>query len=197
MRKFTKNTAKAAAVAALFLTSVNAQASVVWNWSFQGEAGTFTTSGTAPGNVAAAGTYNLEDFSVTTSGLGNAIGSLLGGQYSAGGQGASLPYDFNWNGSAVTFWNMAGTFPSDVWRFGQAGAPFRRYVFGSDDESPQVGDALAQTINSASHGPVTVSVLGNTIGAVPEPAAWSMMLAGFGLVGSAIRRRGTAIMHLA
>lgn len=31
-------------------------------------------------------------------------------------------------------------------------------------------------------------VLGNA-GGVPEPAAWAMMLAGFGLVGSALRRR--------
>ncbi len=189
MKKF----AKAGIAMALLSASTSAQASIVWNWSFQGEAGTFTTSGTAPGNVAAPGTYNLEDFSVTSSALGNVVGSLQGGQYLAGGLGASLPYDFNWNGTAVTFWNMAGTFPSDVWRFRQAGSPFRRYTFGSDDESPQVGDALAQTINSASHGPVTVSVLGNIGNAVPEPAAWAMMIAGFGVVGAAARRRRTTM----
>lgn len=34
-------------------------------------------------------------------------------------------------------------------------------------------------------------------GAVPEPAAWAMMIAGFGLVGSALRRRAkpTALAH--
>lgn len=32
-----------------------------------------------------------------------------------------------------------------------------------------------------------------TKGAVPEPAAWAMLLAGFGLVGSAMRRRGSAM----
>ncbi len=32
---------------------------------------------------------------------------------------------------------------------------------------------------------------GGGIGAVPEPAAWAMMLAGFGLVGAAARRRRT------
>ncbi len=30
-------------------------------------------------------------------------------------------------------------------------------------------------------------------GGVPEPAAWAMMLAGFGLVGGAMRRRGTMV----
>jgi hypothetical protein len=173
----------------LFAASTSADALIVWNWSFQGEAGTFTSGGTAPGNVAAAGTYTLEDFSVSTSALGHVTGSLLGGQYSVGGQGNLLPYDFNWNGSAVTFWNMAGTFPSDVWLFRQTGAPNRRYVFGADDESPQVNSALARTLSLESYGPVTVSVLGNSVGAIPEPAAWVMMLAGFGLVGSAMRRR--------
>jgi phospholipase/lecithinase/hemolysin len=31
------------------------------------------------------------------------------------------------------------------------------------------------------------------IGAVPEPAAWSLMIAGFGLVGTAVRRRAVAV----
>jgi hypothetical protein len=36
-----------------------------------------------------------------------------------------------------------------------------------------------------------VSVEAVRNGGVPEPAAWAMMLAGFGLVGGAMRRRGT------
>ncbi|HPU14531.1 MAG TPA: PEPxxWA-CTERM sorting domain-containing protein [Polymorphobacter sp.] len=31
-----------------------------------------------------------------------------------------------------------------------------------------------------------------SVGAVPEPASWAMMLAGFGLVGGALRRRTMA-----
>ena len=34
----------------------------------------------------------------------------------------------------------------------------------------------------------------NVTGSVPEPSAWAMMLAGFGLVGFGLRRRGTAIV---
>ncbi len=30
------------------------------------------------------------------------------------------------------------------------------------------------------------------VGAVPEPASWAMMVAGFGLVGGAVRRRNMA-----
>ncbi|HWW65863.1 MAG TPA: PEPxxWA-CTERM sorting domain-containing protein [Sphingomonadaceae bacterium] len=36
----------------------------------------------------------------------------------------------------------------------------------------------------------------STVGAVPEPATWAMMIAGFGLVGAAMRRRPT-IAHVA
>lgn len=35
------------------------------------------------------------------------------------------------------------------------------------------------------------------VGAVPEPAAWAMMLAGFGLVGSAMRRRSKVAVTFA
>lgn len=36
--------------------------------------------------------------------------------------------------------------------------------------------------------------LPSAIGAVPEPATWAMMIAGFGLVGGAIRRRSTTLV---
>ncbi len=35
--------------------------------------------------------------------------------------------------------------------------------------------------------------VGRVIGAVPEPATWGMMVAGFGLVGGMLRRRSTAV----
>jgi hypothetical protein len=34
-----------------------------------------------------------------------------------------------------------------------------------------------------------IQVLPGSIGAVPEPASWAMLIAGFGLVGAAQRRR--------
>ena len=68
-----------------------AQAQIVWNWGFGSNAGTFTTNGTAPGGVAAAGTYTFSDFLVTASGSGAPLGSVSGGQYIAGGFGSALP----------------------------------------------------------------------------------------------------------
>lgn len=41
-------------------------------------------------------------------------------------------------------------------------------------------------------GRLTVTVLG---GAVPEPASWAMMIAGFGLVGASMRRRVAKVSY--
>lgn len=48
-------------------------------------------------------------------------------------------------------------------------------------------------LNDGPYGPaldnVAVSQVGGTIGAVPELSTWAMMIAGFGVVGGAMRRR--------
>jgi PEP-CTERM motif len=41
----------------------------------------------------------------------------------------------------------------------------------------------------------TLTVTDSNIGAVPEPASWALMIAGFGLVGSAMRRRVTKVAY--
>ncbi|WP_404710289.1 PEPxxWA-CTERM sorting domain-containing protein [Sphingomonas sp. MMS24-J13] len=42
-----------------------------------------------------------------------------------------------------------------------------------------------------------VQLINSTVAAVPEPASWAMMLAGFGFVGSSIRRRKTSALRTA
>jgi PEP-CTERM motif len=42
-----------------------------------------------------------------------------------------------------------------------------------------------------------VSLLGTIGGAVPEPATWAMMLVGFGIVGTSLRRRHQTVASLA
>lgn len=47
--------------------------------------------------------------------------------------------------------------------------------------------------NSDNRGTVTANVVTGQNGAVPEPATWMMMLAGFGVAGLVLRRRRPAI----
>jgi hypothetical protein len=52
-------------------------------------------------------------------------------------------------------------------------------------------DETGSGVHADGDGLVTTFSVGPITGAVPEPASWAMMLAGFGLLGGAMRRRRT------
>ncbi|WP_293348232.1 PEPxxWA-CTERM sorting domain-containing protein [Phenylobacterium sp.] len=55
---------------------------------------------------------------------------------------------------------------------------------------------LARFTNlSGAAGAAAMAEIGPQVSAVPEPAVWGMMLAGFGLAGSALRRRRHAVRY--
>ena len=55
------------------------------------------------------------------------------------------------------------------------------------------GQSYTVAFNGIANGDTTSFIDGVTLATVPEPASWALMLAGFGLVGVAVRRRGTAV----
>jgi hypothetical protein len=78
---------------------------------------------------------------------------------------------------------------------------FAKALTGGDDTAFQT-----YTVNFATAAPTTLSFVGTgtsdgvgayvdniSLTSVPEPATWAMMIAGLGLVGGAMRRRGTAV----
>jgi hypothetical protein len=66
------------------------------------------------------------------------------------------------------------------------------YGFRANSGERITGFTLASAQGSGSAPSTTDFVLG-TAGAVPEPANWAMLIAGFGLVGAVARRRRTAV----
>lgn len=50
------------------------------------------------------------------------------------------------------------------------------------------------TLNSIVSGRSTLTISEAVVAAVPEPASWAMMIAGFGLVGAAMRRKAAQIV---
>jgi len=90
----------------LLVLAAPASATITWNWSSAGGAhtGQFVTDGNVPGaGVPAAGTYTVQDVSVTTSAF-LPVGSVSNGTYQMPGAafGTAGPYTIEWSGSAVT-----------------------------------------------------------------------------------------------
>ena len=54
----------------------------------------------------------------------------------------------------------------------------------------------AQRMASGTPGTITFTYNPTISAAVPEPATWAMMLAGFGLIGSGMRRRNAVMARV-
>jgi hypothetical protein len=104
--------------------------------------------------------------------------------------------------------NDPGTNPSvtdDVSAFFNYGADTGSWFDGGNESDPFLypGSTIAWNIGGQSGTSTTAAAFGETGGpeidnlhfapaTVPEPATWAMMIVGFGLGGSALRRRGRA-----
>jgi PEP-CTERM motif len=100
-------------------------------------------------------------------------------------------------GSYFLTWSLTGTSPSGPWTPPIVGSP------GVGNALQSTASAPYATLIEAGSGlnvelPFTINgVRVATPGAVPEPATWLMMFAGFGLVGLGVRRRQATIFKLA
>ncbi|QXQ06298.1 PEPxxWA-CTERM sorting domain-containing protein [Sphingosinicellaceae bacterium] len=122
----------------------------------------------------AGGSDNIDGVTLT---FGDAASSVLPKSYVGGAivSGTFLPSNFS--GFAFTYFHNAGSFAA--FNGFSANGAWTLYV---DDISSSDGGSIA---GGWSLNFTTVA------GAVPEPATWALMLGGFGLVGGAMRRRGT------
>ena len=71
------------------------------------------------------------------------------------------------------------------------GATFSRYTF----EFVALGSGTLLSFNVDPFTTNVDGVLDNVTAAVPEPATWAMMIAGFGLAGAALRRRRVSVVY--
>lgn len=87
------------------------------------------------------------------------------------GFGSGLFASLNINGTSLGFTQFAG--PS---------------LFGGTSTAPVFSPGVFQ-LTSIVSGRSTLTISQAQTGAVPEPATWALMIAGFGLTGAALRRR--------
>jgi hypothetical protein len=94
--------------------------------------------------------------------------------------------------------SLGSVLPETVFNFGQGGVS-RFGVRGIDVSAmldPNNPTAFVTGLTFVEAGTVNITQTPFTVdtGAVPEPASWAMLIAGFGLVGAAARRRRTALV---
>jgi len=127
---------------------------------------------------------------------------------SAAVAGTSGVLDFNPTGLAVTAGQSYVAFLSTYYTTGTGQAnvsscnPFGGGACAISNANPSLGRAITGRALGANLDELTFAQVVNgsqdltfsaSIAAVPEPATWAMMIAGFGVVGAAARRRRTNV----
>jgi hypothetical protein len=136
---------------------------------------------------------------------------VLTGEY---GYGESSPPNFAYNGADIASFDYAPGFTSLSFTAGVFAPPVTVNVFSGLDGTGTLLGVLAldnPPYSPFAFAPATVAFSGTahsvfvfggqaqfgwddvTLNAVPEPATWSLLVTGFGLVGAAVRRRQAAV----
>ena len=166
--------------------------------------------GTTSGN-SVTNSYGAMVFTAVSDGTGKSVFNLTeadfsGWQWTLNAADPALTIVFNVSGDGSYLWNtnLAGAFSSFadqiIWNFADATSiGINQTVYGSvlapfadlRANSALYGSVVAKELQ-ASSGVKLAAFDGTDIGLAapaPEPATWAMMIAGFGLVGAALRRR--------
>ena len=123
-----------------------------------------------------------------------------GSYFNLGGVDTSVTGTFDYNVTTQTLENVNYNRGGDIFTVGSLDYGPTQPIFGvfgsADYDVYQLNNSLAlggtDLILSGTHPAIAVYGAGvsvSTVGAVPEPTSWALMLLGFGAIGYAMRRR--------
>jgi len=174
---------KIAAIAAMSLCAVSAQAAVLVTFSFSNDPAYGNVPGTVTGTIT-----GLSD-NATGAASGVTLTSYPAGLVNSGY--SSNVFDWatpSFANNSFTLVNGVVTNSNFVAVAGNAqlwlnGSSFN-YLSLDDDANSFIGNT---------DGPAGVTYTVSQVSAAPEPATWAMLILGFGLAGATLRRRRTAV----
>ncbi len=186
---------KMAALALFMACALPAHAiTYVGNRNINGGFGEVIINITTDGTLGVLSAFNITDFQIEFANFitfesaslrrSNSAIDLVGSGLSA--TPTALTFDFNSVSSFVltngtAFCGMNGVVP---------GPDIAQCNFLAQCELLFFGSGIPfSTVVQFNSGPVVLATAPGGPGAVPEPASWAMMIAGFGLAGGAMRRR--------
>lgn len=126
---------------------------------------------------------------------GDAYVSLGSGWYgTAAGEAATWnPFLANYGLVAGSTWFTGGGFVDATVTQGPAGATNLIWGYGQSIERLPASNGVSYVRGSFSYGPQDIGLVGSSqrlgVAGVPEPAAWALMIMGFGGAGAALRRQ--------
>ena len=185
-----------ASAATLYTVAGTGQIAIPGSYSFSANAG--AGAGTLNfyldgyGSVDGDNTYR-DVFTLSFNGT-----DILSLTESMGGGGANVVY-LNTNGASITGGAFGGTFDGGQL---QISLPVTLLnganTFGFSYSAPGPDNLGGQPLSDEAWGLSKLTLSGNPMGrSVPEPATWAMMLAGFGLMGAAMRRKQNVSVRFA
>ena len=179
------------AVSLFMLSATSAHAVIIYNVDYSigtgGVAGTITTDGSF--GVLSAGNFIAWTLVVTGLGAADTLTNLNSGVFTGGTDITAdtnhIYFDFTHDDANPSYLLFQKFFSSG-----------QDYVCASNATYPltpcfEGTSAIPRSFDdgTATFGHPTSNEIIATAGAIPEPATWAMMLAGFGAVGFAMRRR--------
>lgn len=140
-----------------------------------GSNATFTVTSIGTERTAAPG-FNQFEFAALTGSTITSANTFFGFAYNSGGNGGVVEFEYTGSGPG-TFIAPGNTFPVQGASFTSSSASQQMDALGALNNRAYSINASAQDV----------------LGAVPEPSTWALMILGFGIVGSALRRRRTKV----